>query len=99
MSYRRCYEEQGRLCPGAPGDRTATGALDSADIWVGLSLRIKRTGPRLRAVHGDQRQDSMPENCGPTPPSHLPKAYLSVRALTERLAAPLSAEDQTVQSM
>jgi ergothioneine biosynthesis protein EgtB len=41
----------------------------------------------------------MSENCGPTIPSELPKAYLSVRALTERLAAPLSAEDQTVQSM
>jgi ergothioneine biosynthesis protein EgtB len=41
----------------------------------------------------------MSENCGPTIPSDLPKAYLSVRALTERLAAPLSAEDQTVQSM
>jgi ergothioneine biosynthesis protein EgtB len=32
-------------------------------------------------------------------PSDLPKAYLSVRATTERLAAPLSPEDQTVQSM
>ena len=41
----------------------------------------------------------MSENGGPTTPSDLPKAYLSVRALTERLAAPLSAEDQTVQSM
>jgi ergothioneine biosynthesis protein EgtB len=41
----------------------------------------------------------MSENGGPTTPPDLPKAYLSVRALTERLAAPLSAEDQTVQSM
>ena len=41
----------------------------------------------------------MSEDCGPTTPSDLPKAYLSVRATTERLAAPLSAEDQTVQSM
>jgi hypothetical protein len=41
----------------------------------------------------------MSENGGPPTPSDLPKAYLSVRALTERLAAPLSAEDQTVQSM
>ena len=41
----------------------------------------------------------MSENSGPTTPSDLPKAYMSVRALTERLAAPLSAEDQTVQSM
>jgi ergothioneine biosynthesis protein EgtB len=41
----------------------------------------------------------MSENCGPTTSYDLPKAYLSVRALTEHLAAPLSAEDQTVQSM
>ncbi|HEY1826504.1 MAG TPA: ergothioneine biosynthesis protein EgtB [Acidimicrobiales bacterium] len=32
-------------------------------------------------------------------PSELPAAYDWVRATTERLAAPLSAEDQTVQSM
>ena len=31
--------------------------------------------------------------------SDLPAAYAAVRATTERLAAPLSAEDQTVQSM
>jgi ergothioneine biosynthesis protein EgtB len=41
----------------------------------------------------------MSEDCGPATPSDLPKAYLSVRATTERLAAPLSPEDQTVQSM
>jgi ergothioneine biosynthesis protein EgtB len=41
----------------------------------------------------------MSENSGPTTACDLPKAYLSVRDLTERLAAPLSAEDQTVQSM
>ena len=40
----------------------------------------------------------MSEDCATTP-FDLPKAYLSVRATTERLAAPLSAEDQTVQSM
>jgi ergothioneine biosynthesis protein EgtB len=41
----------------------------------------------------------MSEDCGTAIPSDLPKAYLTVRAATERLAAPLSAEDQTVQSM
>jgi ergothioneine biosynthesis protein EgtB len=41
----------------------------------------------------------MSEDCGPATPSDLPKAYLSVRATTERLAAPLGPEDQTVQSM
>jgi ergothioneine biosynthesis protein EgtB len=46
----------------------------------------------------DQRKDLMSED-GPATPSDLPKAYLSVRATTERLAAPLSPEDQTVQSM
>jgi ergothioneine biosynthesis protein EgtB len=41
----------------------------------------------------------MSEDCGTATASDLPKAYLTVRAATERLAAPLSAEDQTVQSM
>jgi ergothioneine biosynthesis protein EgtB len=41
----------------------------------------------------------MSEDCGTATPSDLPKAYLKVRAATEGLAAPLSAEDQTVQSM
>ena len=41
----------------------------------------------------------MSENSGPDVPSDLTEAYASVRATTERLAAPLSAEDQTVQSM
>ena len=41
----------------------------------------------------------MSEDSGRTTPSDLPAAYAAVRAVTERLAAPLSAEDQTVQSM
>jgi hypothetical protein len=41
----------------------------------------------------------MSEDSGPTAPSDLLAAYTDVRATTERLAAPLSAEDQTVQSM
>jgi ergothioneine biosynthesis protein EgtB len=41
----------------------------------------------------------MSENSGPGVQSNLFEAYTSVRATTERLAAPLSAEDQTVQSM
>ena len=41
----------------------------------------------------------MSENSGPGVQSDLGEAYISVRATTERLAAPLSAEDQTVQSM
>jgi ergothioneine biosynthesis protein EgtB len=41
----------------------------------------------------------MSEDCGPPTPSDLLRAYQSVRATTERLVAPLSAEDQTVQSM
>ncbi len=41
----------------------------------------------------------MSENSGPGGQSDLTEAYSSVRATTERLAAPLSAEDQTVQSM
>ena len=41
----------------------------------------------------------MSENSGPDVQSNLTEAYTSVRATTERLAAPLSAEDQTVQSM
>jgi len=41
----------------------------------------------------------MSEDCVPATPSDLPAAYAAVRAVTERLAAPLSAEDQTVQSM
>jgi len=40
----------------------------------------------------------MPEDSGATP-SDLPAAYAGVRATTERLAEPLSGEDQTVQSM
>jgi ergothioneine biosynthesis protein EgtB len=41
----------------------------------------------------------MSEDSGPATPTDLPAAYAAVRAVTERLAAPLSAEDQTVQSM
>src|ERR1700674_949445 len=41
----------------------------------------------------------MSEDSGSSVPSDLPSAYAAVRATTERLAAPLSAEDQTVQSM
>jgi ergothioneine biosynthesis protein EgtB len=41
----------------------------------------------------------MSEDRGPANSFHLPAAYAQVRATTERLAAPLSAEDQTVQSM
>jgi ergothioneine biosynthesis protein EgtB len=41
----------------------------------------------------------MPEDYGPAVPPDLPAAYLDVRATTERLAEPLSPEDQTVQSM
>jgi ergothioneine biosynthesis protein EgtB len=41
----------------------------------------------------------MPENSGRTTPPDLPAAFEKVRADTERLAGPLSAEDQTVQSM
>jgi ergothioneine biosynthesis protein EgtB len=41
----------------------------------------------------------MPEDNGPNVPPDLPAAYASVRGTTERLAGPLSPEDQTVQSM
>jgi ergothioneine biosynthesis protein EgtB len=41
----------------------------------------------------------MSEDGGPAIGSNLAEAYATVRATTERLAAPLSAEDQTVQSM
>jgi ergothioneine biosynthesis protein EgtB len=41
----------------------------------------------------------MSEDCEPATSLDLPAAYAAVRATTERLAAPLSAEDQTVQSM
>jgi ergothioneine biosynthesis protein EgtB len=41
----------------------------------------------------------MSEDGGRTMPSDLLATYASVRGTTERLAAPLSAEDQTVQSM
>jgi ergothioneine biosynthesis protein EgtB len=41
----------------------------------------------------------MPENSGRTTSSDLWAAYSHVRATTECLAAPLSAEDQTIQSM
>jgi ergothioneine biosynthesis protein EgtB len=41
----------------------------------------------------------MSEDRGPAMPSNLSGAYGEVRATTERLTAPLSAEDQTIQSM
>ena len=41
----------------------------------------------------------MSEDSGPAMPSDLAAAYSAVRRTTERLASPLSAEDQTVQSM
>ena len=41
----------------------------------------------------------MPEDYGLAVPPDLPAAYAEVRATTERLAEPLSPEDQTVQSM
>jgi ergothioneine biosynthesis protein EgtB len=41
----------------------------------------------------------MPEDYGPAVAPNLPAAYTDVRATTERLAEPLSPEDQTVQSM
>jgi ergothioneine biosynthesis protein EgtB len=41
----------------------------------------------------------MSEDSSPATPSDQAAAYASVRATTERLAAPLGAEDQTVQSM
>ena len=47
---------------------------------------------------GGEGKDLM-ENGGRTTPSDLRAAYAEVRATTERLAAPLSAEDQTVHSM
>ncbi len=40
-----------------------------------------------------------PQDRPAAPPSALAERFLSVRAATEMLAAPLSAEDQTVQSM
>jgi ergothioneine biosynthesis protein EgtB len=48
---------------------------------------------------GGEGNDLMSEDSGRTTPQDLPAAYAEVRATTERLAAPLSAEDQTVQSM
>jgi ergothioneine biosynthesis protein EgtB len=41
----------------------------------------------------------MSEDSGRTMPSDLTAAYALVRSTTERLATPLSAEDQTIQSM
>ncbi len=41
----------------------------------------------------------MSEDDGRTTPADLPAAYAQVRTTTERLAEPLSPEDQTVQSM
>ncbi|HUC06048.1 MAG TPA: ergothioneine biosynthesis protein EgtB [Acidimicrobiales bacterium] len=43
--------------------------------------------------------DLFTDECARPSPSRLSSAYSAVRALTETLAAPLSAEDQTVQSM
>ena len=48
---------------------------------------------------GREGTDQMSEDSRPTTASSLALAYAEVRAVTERLAAPLSAEDQTVQSM
>jgi ergothioneine biosynthesis protein EgtB len=41
----------------------------------------------------------MSEDCGTATTAEVSAAYANVRAMTERLAAPLSAEDQTIQSM
>jgi ergothioneine biosynthesis protein EgtB len=49
-------------------------------------------------MHGEGT-NLMSEGSGPHTPSCLSARYEDVRATTERLAAPLSAEDQTVQSM
>jgi ergothioneine biosynthesis protein EgtB len=48
---------------------------------------------------GREGTDQMPEDSRPTAACGLAQAYADVRATTEQLAAPLSAEDQTVQSM
>jgi ergothioneine biosynthesis protein EgtB len=48
---------------------------------------------------GREGTDQMSEDSRPITASSLALAYAEVREATERLAAPLSAEDQTVQSM
>ena len=55
--------------------------------------------PEFWEEQSAQRKELMSEDSGQVMPSDLPRAYASVRATTERLAAPLSAEDQTVQTM
>jgi hypothetical protein len=60
---------------------------------------IHRSTSRLCAEQTGQRKDLMSEDSGLATTSDLAVAYAEVRATTERLAAPLSAEDQTVQSM
>jgi len=51
------------------------------------------------AEAGSEGIDLMSDDSGRTATSDLTAAYQDVRAATERLAAPLSAEDQTIQSM
>ena len=63
-----------------------------------MVIGTQNAGWRARP-RGWGRDGLMSEDNGRTTPSDLPAAYQDVRATTERLAAPLTNEDQTVQSM
>jgi ergothioneine biosynthesis protein EgtB len=56
-------------------------------------------GPRSRSDRGREGTGRVAVDSGPVMPEDLPSAYAEVRATTEHLAAPLSPEDQMVQSM
>ena len=75
--------------------RRRAGAPRAAGCRAPAAPLVDRSGRRLRRVSGAAMSAPSESSSGRT----MRPAYCDVRALTEQLAAPLSAEDQTVQSM
>src|SRR5579875_2919305 len=82
---------------GTPPGYIRHGSRNPPDIARRISMgrRVTVPQPSARTSRGDPMVDLMTH----ADPAAAAARYQAVRARTEQLAAPLSAEDQTVQSM
>ena len=97
------HRDQRQVPPGGHHRRTRSGRV-RADGLVDRRVRRFRRDPgparRPRPPRRPRRvPGAAPSTAAPAPPEPDIERYRAVRAATEALAAPLSPEDQTVQSM
>src|SRR5487761_1229155 len=86
--------------PGQHGIRSPRGRVDTSRRYGGTDFRCtSHDAPPERLTPPGKGRSGMPESDSPERRAALHDAFVEVRQATERLAAPLSPEDQTVQSM